>query len=79
MWVLRAEAERTRPMREHQQKATEWLEMWQRMIAHCQSVNSLQYLYPEIEKQSKEFEDLPKIIQELLQNLKQRWQSLSKG
>ena len=71
--ILRAEAERTRPMREHQQKAREWLETWQKMINHCQSVNSLQYLYPEMEKQSKEFEDLPKVIEALLQTFKQRW------
>ena len=75
--ILRAELEKTRPMREHQQKATEWLETWQKMINHCQSVNSLQYLYPEMEKQSKEFEDLPKVIEALLQTFKQRWQKLS--
>ena len=76
--ILREEAERTRPMREHQQKAKEWLETWQKMINHCQSVNSLQYLYPEMERQSKEFEDLPKVIEALLQTFKQRWRKLSK-
>ena len=74
---LRAELERLRPMREHQKKAQEWLETWQKMILHCQSINSLQYLYPEIEKQSKEFEDLPKVIEALLQTFKQRWRLLS--
>ena len=76
--ILRAEEERTRPMREHQQKASKWLKTWQNMITHCQSVNSLQYLYPEMEKQSKEFEDLPKVIEELLQNFQRRWRELSK-
>ena len=47
------------------------------MISHCQSVNSLQYFYPEMEKQSKEFTDLPKIIEELLQTFQQRWRELS--
>ena len=75
--ILRAEEERLRPMREHQQKAQEWLEMWQKMIAHCHSINSLQYLYPEMEKQSKEFADLPKIIEELLQTFQKRWRELS--
>ena len=74
---LRAEAERTKPMREHQQKATQWLETWQNMILYCQSVNSLQCLYLEMEKQSQEFADLPKIIEELLQIFKQRWHCLS--
>ena len=75
--ILRAEVERLRPMWEHQQKAQEWLETWQKMITHCQSVNSLQYLYPEMDKQSKEFTDLPKIIEELLQIFQQRWRELS--
>ncbi len=74
---LIAEEERTKPMREHQQKATEWLETWEKMIAHCQSVDSLQYLYPEMERQSKEFEDLPEIIEELLQTFQQRWKELN--
>ena len=73
---LRAEVERTRPMREHQQKGQGWLETWQNMITHCQSINSLQYLYPEMEKQSKEFEDLPKIIEELLQTFQRRWKEI---
>ena len=75
--ILRAEEERLRPMREHQQKSQEWLETWQKMIAHCHSINSLQYLYPEMEKQSKEFADLPKIIEELLQTFQKRWRELS--
>ena len=75
--ILRVEEEKLRPMREHQKKAQEWLETWQKMISHCQSVNSLQYFYPEMEKQSKEFTDLPKIIEELLQTCQQRWRELS--
>ena len=76
--ILRVEEEKLRPMREHQKKAQEWLETWQKMIAHCQTINSLQYLYPEMEKQSKEFTDLPKVIEELLQTFQQRWRELSK-
>ena len=75
--ILRAEEERLRPMREHQQKASKWLETWQNMITHCQSVNSLQYLYPEMERQSKEFANLPKVIEELLQIFQQRWRELN--
>ena len=73
---LIAEEERTQPMREYQKKAQEWLETWQKMIAHCPSVDSLQYLYPEMERQSKEFEDLPQIIEELLESFQQRWKKL---
>ena len=76
--ILQDMEERTRPMREHQQKAQEWLDMWKQMInEHCKSVNSLQYFYPEMESQSKEFEDLPKVIEELLQTFQQRWRFLS--
>ena len=75
--ILRAEAERTRPMREHQEKAQEWLETWQKMITHCQSINSLQYFYPEMERQSKEFADLPEIIAKLLNFYRQHWRKVS--
>ena len=74
--ILRAEEERTRPMREHQQKAQEWLETWQKMISHCHNINSLQYLYPEMERQSKEFADLPKIIEQLLQSFQRKLKDL---
>ena len=63
-------------MREHQQKAQEWLETWQKMISHCHNINSLQYLYPEMERQSKEFADLPKIIEQLLQSFQQKLKDL---
>ena len=74
---LREEEKRLAPIRKHQQHGQEWLETWQKMISHCQSVNSLQYLYPEMEKQSQEFADLPKVIEALLQSFQQRWQELS--
>ena len=75
--ILRAEEERLRQMREHQQKASKWLEMWQNMITHCQSVSSLQYLYPEMERQSKEFVDLPEILTQLLNFYQQNWRKVS--
>ena len=75
--ILRLETERTRPMREHQQKAQEWLETWQKMISHCQTINSLQYFYPEMERQSKEFADLPEIIAKLLNFYQQHWRKVS--
>ena len=75
--ILRVEAGRTRPIREHQEKAQEWLETWQKMITHCQSVNSLQYFYPEMERQSKEFADLPEIIAKLLNFYRQHWRKVS--
>ena len=75
--ILRAESERTRPMREHQEKAQEWLETWQKMIAHCQTINSLQYFYPEMERQSKKFADLPEIIAKLLNFYRQHWRKVS--
>ena len=76
---LRAEWERTRPMREHQQKAQEWLETWQKMISHCQNINSLQYLYPEMEKQSQEFADIPEIIPQLLTIFRKKSLTFSDG
>ena len=74
---LREEEKRLAPIRKHQQDGQEWLEMWQKMISHCQSVHSLQYLYPEMERQSQEFADLPKIIEELLQTFQQQWRELN--
>ena len=75
---LREEEKRLAPIRKHQQDGQEWLEMWQKMINHCQNVNSLQYLYPEMERQSKEFDDLPEIISQLLSFYQKRWKELVK-
>ena len=47
------------------------------MISHCQSINSLQYLYPEMERQSKKFGNLTKVIEELLQSFQKRWRELN--
>ena len=73
---IQAEEERTRPQREHQQKAQTWLTSWQQIISFCQNHQSLDHLAEEIEIQSQEFNDLPKILYSIRQILQQRWQEL---
>ncbi|MGB7442518.1 MAG: hypothetical protein WA919_15750, partial [Coleofasciculaceae cyanobacterium] len=80
-WVSKAqeiktEEERTRPEREHQAKAEKWLNIWQQVISFCQNQQSLERLAEEIDVQSEEFKDLPKVINLIRQFLQQRWQEL---
>ncbi|MGB7439945.1 MAG: hypothetical protein WA919_02670 [Coleofasciculaceae cyanobacterium] len=73
---IKTEEERTRPEREHQQKAEIWLTSWQQVISFCQDCQSLESLAEVIDLQSEEFKDLPKIINSIRQILQQRWQEL---
>ncbi|MGB7442302.1 MAG: hypothetical protein WA919_14640 [Coleofasciculaceae cyanobacterium] len=73
---IKAEAERTRPQKEHQQQAEKWLNGWQQVISFCRNCESLDQLAEEIEIQSQEFNDLPKVINSIRQILQQRWQEL---
>ncbi|MGB7443487.1 MAG: hypothetical protein WA919_20690 [Coleofasciculaceae cyanobacterium] len=73
---IKAEAERNKPQREHQQQAEKWLNGWQQVISFCQNRQSLDHLAEEIEIQSQEFNDLPKILNSIRQTLQQRWQEL---
>ncbi len=74
---IKKEEKRTEPMRKHQQSAQQWLESWQTIIAHCHTIPSLQHIYPLMENQSKEFEDLPEIIEQLLNFYQQRWNEIN--
>ncbi|MGB7443370.1 MAG: hypothetical protein WA919_20070 [Coleofasciculaceae cyanobacterium] len=73
---IKTEEERTRPQREHQQKAEQWLSGWQQVISFCQDCQSLDRLAEEMEIQSEEFKDLPQILRGMRQILQQRWQEL---
>lgn len=70
------EEERTRPQREHQEKAEKWLNGWQQVISFCQDCQSLERLADEMDVQSEEFNDLPLIMSKMRQILQQRWQEL---
>ncbi len=74
---IKQEEKRTEPMRKHKQEAQEWLESWQNIISHCHTIPSLQHAYPMLEQQSKEFEDLPDIIEQLLNFYQQRWNEIN--
>ena len=63
-------------MRKHQQNGQEWLESWQKIISHCENFASLQQIYPVIETQSKEFEDLPEITAQILKTYQKRWKEI---
>ncbi|CDM95662.1 MAG: hypothetical protein P5702_03055 [Limnospira sp. PMC 1291.21] len=52
------EEENLSPLREHQQACQQWLEGWRVILKHCQSLESLDNLAPEIERQMPEFSDL---------------------
>ena len=66
------------PMKKHQQDGQKWLESCQEIIANCDKTNALQYLYPLIRQQGKRFEDLPEIMEQVLDSYKQRWEQLDK-
>ncbi|MGB7442764.1 MAG: hypothetical protein WA919_17000 [Coleofasciculaceae cyanobacterium] len=73
---IKAEEERTRPQREHQQAAELWLNGWQQVLSFCQDCQAINQLAGEIERQSQQFNDLPQIIRAIRQILHQRWQEL---
>ncbi|MGB7443775.1 MAG: hypothetical protein WA919_22145 [Coleofasciculaceae cyanobacterium] len=73
---IKAEEERSRPQKERQRKAETWLNSWQQIISFCQDCQSLERLAEEIDVQSEEFEDLPKVINSIRKILQQRWQEL---
>lgn len=73
---IKAEEERTRPQREHQQAAEKWLLGWQQVLSFCQDCQALNRLAGEIEIQSKQFNDLPHILRSIKQIVQQRWQEL---
>ncbi|MGB7443218.1 MAG: hypothetical protein WA919_19295 [Coleofasciculaceae cyanobacterium] len=76
---IKMEEERTRPEREHQEKAEQWLSSWQEVISFCKNQQSLERLAKEIDVQSEQFKDLPQVINSIRQILQKRWQELGTG
>ena len=64
------------PMKKHQQDGQKWLESWQGVIANCDTTNALKYVYPLIRQQGKRFEDLPEIMEKVLDSYGQRWEKI---
>ncbi|MGB7443464.1 MAG: hypothetical protein WA919_20565 [Coleofasciculaceae cyanobacterium] len=73
---IKAEEERSKPQRERQEKAENWLNGWQQVISFCQDCQSLNRLAGEMDIQSEEFNDLPLILSKMRQILQQKWQEL---
>ncbi len=63
------EEEGLRPLRERQQAYQTWREAWQQVLSYCSSLESLEYLAPELKRQSQNFVDLPEG-----ENAMQLWQ-----
>ncbi|NET03560.1 MAG: hypothetical protein F6K16_02220 [Symploca sp. SIO2B6] len=74
---ITTEEEQLKPLRAHQQAASNWLQAWQQVLHFCSDCDSLNRLATEIEQQSHEFADLPEIMAALRQILQQRWLELS--
>jgi hypothetical protein len=73
---LREEEERLQPIRAHQQAGIEWQRAWQQVLHCCRDFSGLERLAPEIKQQSREFADLPEVMQSMQQLWNQRWQEL---
>jgi hypothetical protein len=74
-----AEEERLKPFRAHQQEGLKWQESWQHVLRYCQDCKSLEYLAPEIKRQSETFADLPEVIGAIQTRWHQRWHELSQA
>ncbi len=75
---LREEEERLQPMLAHQLAADAWYSSWQGVLSCCRDSTGIQQLEPEIKHQSRDFADLPEVVQAMQQLVKQRWQELQK-
>ena len=64
------------PMKQHRQDGQKWLESFQEIIGNCDTTNALKYLYPLIRQQGKRFEDLPEIMEQVLNYYRQRWEEI---
>ena len=64
------------PMKQHRQDGQKWLESFQEIIGNCDTTNALKYLYPLIMQQGKRFEDLPEIMEQVLNYYRQRWEEI---
>lgn len=52
------EEERLKPLREREQACKQWLDGWQVIFKHCQSLKALDSLAPEVKRQIQEFSDV---------------------
>lgn len=73
---LREEDDRLQPIHAHQQAGLEWYSAWQRVLHSCRDCIGLKGLAPELQRQSKDFADLPDVMQAMQQLWQQRWQEL---
>jgi hypothetical protein len=53
------EEERLKPIRDRQQACQQWRESWRTVLQHCRSLEFLDTLAPELERQIQDFSDLP--------------------
>jgi len=75
---LREEEERLQPMKARQLAADAWYSSWQGVLRYCRDFTGIRQLEPEIKHQSQDFGDLPEVVQEMQQLVKQRWQEIQK-
>ena len=73
---LREEDERLQPILAHHQAGLDRYQTWQGVLRCCLDFTGLQQLAPEIKHQSREFADLPEVMQAMQQLWHQRWQEL---
>ena len=76
---LREEEERFKPMLARQQAACEWQSSWQQVLRYCRDTNFLKLLAPELKRQSREFADLPEVVQAIEKLHQQRWRELTQA
>jgi hypothetical protein len=75
---LREEEERLQPMKARKLAADAWYSSWQGVLRCCRDFTGIRQLEPEIKHQSQDFGDLPEVVQEMQQLVKQRWQEIQK-
>jgi hypothetical protein len=75
---VREEEERLQPILARKLAADAWYASWQGVLSCCRDFTGIQQLSPEIKHQSRDFGDLPEVVQAMQQLVKQRWQEIQK-
>lgn len=77
--VLREEEKLIAPIIARQQEGDRWMNGWFEVLTHSFDREFLQFANAEIQRQTRQFQDLPKIIEAVEKMWQKRWQELKIG
>jgi hypothetical protein len=75
---LRNEAKELAPAIAHQQEAQQWRSGWLEVVSHCKNHEFLQFTMAEIQRQKRQFADLPDVVESVEKIWCDRWEELKK-